>query len=442
MVGTHRVLSKDIKYKDLGLLIIDEEQRFGVAHKEKIKKMKENIDVLTLTATPIPRTLHMSLIGIRDMSVLEEPPIDRLPIQTFVMEFNEEMVREAINRELARDGQVFYVYNRVNNIDEIANMVAALVPDASVAYAHGQMKEHELENIMYDFINGDIDVLVSTTIIETGLDISNVNTIIIQDSDNMGLSQLYQLRGRVGRSNRTSYAFLMYQKNKMLKETAEKRLQALREYTELGSGFKIAMRDLEIRGAGNLLGERQSGHMEAVGYDLYCKMLNSAVKKYKGIVEEKDFETSIDIGINAFIPPDYIPNEFQKLDIYKRIAAIENEEERDDMLEELIDRFGEPPKSVLNLLEISNVRNMAHNVYVTEVSDKGEGIKFVMHEKAKVHPERIPELVEKFQGELNFKPESIPYFVYKAKGNKLKENRNVLENVKLVLNDLKMLLDE
>ena len=376
------------------------------------------------------------------MSVLEEPPIDRLPIQTFVMEFNEEMVREAINRELARDGQVFYVYNRVNNIDEIANMVAALVPDASVAYAHGQMKEHELENIMYDFINGDIDVLVSTTIIETGLDISNVNTIIIQDSDNMGLSQLYQLRGRVGRSNRTSYAFLMYKKNKMLKETAEKRLQALREYTELGSGFKIAMRDLEIRGAGNLLGERQSGHMEAVGYDLYCKMLNSAVKKYQGIVEEKDFETSIDIGINAFIPPDYIPNEFQKLDIYKRIAAIENEEERDDMLEELIDRFGEPPRSVLNLLEISNVRSMAHNDYVTEVSDKGEGIKFVMYEKAKVHPERIPELLEKHKGELSFKPDAIPYFVYKAKGNKLKENKNVLENVKIVLNDLKILLDE
>ena len=441
VVGTHRVLSKDIKYKDLGLLIIDEEQRFGVAHKEKIKKMKENIDVLTLTATPIPRTLHMSLIGIRDMSVLEEPPIDRLPIQTFVMEFNEEMVREAINRELARDGQVFYVYNRVNNIDEIANMVAALVPDASVSFAHGQMKEHELENIMYDFINGDIDVLVSTTIIETGLDISNVNTIIIHDADNMGLSQLYQLRGRVGRSNRTSYAFLMYQKNKMLKETAEKRLQAIREFTELGSGFKIAMKDLEIRGAGNLLGERQSGHMEAVGYDLYCKMLNTAVKKYKGEEEEKDFETSIDISINAYIPPEYIPNEFQKLDIYKRIAAIENENESDDMLEELIDRFGEPPRSVLNLLAIANVKNQAHDVYVTEVSDKGEGIKFTMHERAKVQVEKIPDLLSKYQGQLVFKPETVPYFVYIEKGNKLKPGKTVLESVKLVLNDLKMLLE-
>ena len=441
VVGTHRVLSKDIKYKDLGLLIIDEEQRFGVAHKEKIKKLKENIDVLTLTATPIPRTLHMSLIGIRDMSVLEEPPMDRLPIQTFVMEFNEEMVREAIHRELARNGQVFYVYNRINNIDEIANMVAALVPDANVAFAHGRMKEHELENIMYDFMNGDIDVLVSTTIIETGLDISNVNTIIIHDSDNMGLSQLYQLRGRVGRSNRTAYAFLMYQKNKMLKETAEKRLQAIREYTELGSGFKIAMRDLEIRGAGNLLGERQSGHMEAVGYDLYCKMLNSAVKKYKGIVEEKDFETSIDIGINAFIPPDYIPNEFQKLDIYKRIAAIENENESDDMLEELIDRFGEPPRFVMNLLAIANVKNMAHDVYVTEVTDKGAGIKFVMYEKAKVNLSNIPVLLEQYKGELTFKPDAVPYFIYQERGNKLKNNKTVLENVKIVLNDLKMLLE-
>ena len=423
------------------MLIIDEEQRFGVAHKEKIKKMKENIDVLTLTATPIPRTLHMSLIGIRDMSVLEEPPIDRLPIQTFVMEFNEEMVREAINRELARDGQVFYVYNRVNNIDEVANMVAALVPEANVSFAHGQMKEHELENIMFEFINGDIDVLVSTTIIETGLDISNVNTIIIHDADNMGLSQLYQLRGRVGRSNRTSYAFLMYQKNKMLKETAEKRLQAIREFTELGSGFKIAMKDLEIRGAGNLLGERQSGHMEAVGYDLYCKMLNSAVKKYKGEEEEKDFETSIDIGINAYIPPDYIPNEFQKLDIYKRIAAIENENESDDMLEELIDRFGEPPRSVMNLLAIANVKNQAHEVYVTEVSDKGQGIKFTMHERAKVQVEKIPDLLNKYQSQLVFKPEAVPYFVYQEKGNKLKSSKPVLESVKLVLNDLKMLLE-
>ena len=276
VIGTHRVLSKDVAFKDLGLLIIDEEQRFGVTHKEKIKKMKENVDVLTLTATPIPRTLHMSLIGIRDMSVLEEPPMDRMPIQTYVMEYNEELVREAIVREMSRDGQVYYVFNRVNQIEDVAAKIASLVPEASVAFAHGQMKERELENIMYSFINGEIDVLVSTTIIETGLDISNVNTMIIHDADNLGLSQLYQLRGRVGRSNRTAYAFLLYKRDKMLKEIAEKRLAAIKEFTDLGSGFKIAMRDLEIRGAGNLLGAEQHGHMEAVGYDLYCKMLGRA----------------------------------------------------------------------------------------------------------------------------------------------------------------------
>ena len=286
MIGTHRVLSKDVTYKDLGLLIIDEEQRFGVTHKEKIKKMRENIDVLTLTATPIPRTLHMSLIGIRDMSVLEEAPMDRMPIQTYVMEFNDEMIREAIERELSRGGQVYYVYNRVEDIADVAGRVQKLVPGASVSFAHGQMSERELEDIMYDFINGEIDVLVSTTIIETGLDIANANTMIIQDADRFGLSQLYQLRGRVGRSSRMAYAFLLYRRDKLLKEVAEKRLAAIREFTDLGSGIKIAMRDLEIRGAGNLLGEAQSGHMAAVGYDLYCKMLNEAVKELKGEKEE------------------------------------------------------------------------------------------------------------------------------------------------------------
>ena len=310
IIGTHRVLSKDVQFKNLGLLIVDEEQRFGVTHKEKIKQMKQNVDVLTLTATPIPRTLHMSLIGIRDMSVLEEPPVDRVPIQTYVMEYNDEMIREAIHRELGRGGQVYYVYNRVNNIDEVANHVASLVPDANVAFAHGQMNEHQLEKIMLDFINGDIDVLVSTTIIETGLDIPNANTMIIQDADRLGLSQLYQIRGRIGRSNRTSYAFLMYKRDKMLKEDAEKRLQAIREFTELGSGIKIAMRDLEIRGAGNILGAEQHGHMEAVGYDLYCKMLNEAVIALKGGQEEEEtFETVVDCDIDAFIPDGYIKNE-------------------------------------------------------------------------------------------------------------------------------------
>lgn len=402
IVGTHRVLSKDVQYKDLGLLIVDEEQRFGVTHKEKIKKLKTNVDVLTLTATPIPRTLHMSLIGIRDMSVLEEPPVDRVPIQTYVMEYNEEMVREAIVRELARGGQVYYVFNRVNQIEDVAAKVQSIMPDAVTAIAHGQMKERELENIMYQFINGEIDVLVSTTIIETGLDISNVNTMIIQDADNMGLSQLYQLRGRVGRSNRTAYAFLMYRRDKMLKEIAEKRLAAIKEFTDLGSGFKIAMRDLEIRGAGNLLGAQQSGHMEAVGYDLYCKMLNDAVKQAKGVSLKEDFETSIDIDLDAYIPPSYIPNEYQKLDIYKRVASIETQEEAEEMMEELLDRFGDPPKSVINLLKIAQLKAKAHRVYIKEVNQKGAVIKLLMHEHADINTAKIPDLVKNYEGRMTF----------------------------------------
>lgn len=434
IVGTHRVLSKDVQFKDLGLLIIDEEQRFGVAHKEKIKQLKTNVDVLTLTATPIPRTLHMSLIGIRDMSVLEEPPMDRVPIQTYVMEYNDELVREAINRELARGGQVYYVYNKVRDIDEVTGRIQQLVPDANVAFAHGQMRETELERIMYDFINGDIDVLVSTTIIETGLDISNVNTMIIQDADNMGLSQLYQLRGRVGRSNRTAYAFLMYRRNKMLKEIAEKRLAAIKEYSELGSGFKIAMRDLEIRGAGNLLGAEQSGHMAAVGYDLYCKMLHEAVKDVKGETKSLErFDTSIDIGIDAFIPPSYIANEFQKLDIYKRIAGIDNPDEADEMLEELIDRFGDPPKSVQNLLLIARLKCRAHGLFIKEITQKGSELKLVMYEKAEIDPLAIPRFVDSFAPFMQFTMDAEnPYFVYRLGGNSREKNRDILE----VLGDL------
>ena len=395
VIGTHRVLSSDVTFKDLGLLIVDEEQRFGVAHKEKIKKMKEQVDVLTLTATPIPRTLHMSLIGIRDMSVLEEAPGDRLPIQTYVLEYNEEMVREAIVRELSRNGQVYYVYNRVNNIADVSSRIQSLVPEANVAFAHGQMQERELEKIMYNFINGEIDVLVSTTIIETGLDISNVNTMIIHDSDNMGLSQLYQLRGRVGRSNRTAYAFLMYKRDKVLKEVAEKRLAAIKEFTELGSGFKIAMRDLEIRGAGNLLGVRQHGHMQAVGYDLYCKMLNEAVKSLKGISTKEDFNTTVDLDVDAFIPPTYIVNEVQKLDIYKRIAGLENQTECEDMKEELLDRFGETPLPVINLFRISMIRVKAHQLYITDVKGKNGELCFILKKDADIHAERIPELLKK-----------------------------------------------
>ena len=443
IIGTHRLLSKDVVYKDLGLLIIDEEQRFGVTHKEKIKQLKTNIDVLTLTATPIPRTLHMSLIGIRDMSVLEEPPMDRVvrahepppmdrvPIQTYVMEYNEELVREAISRELSRGGQAYYVYNRVREIADVAAKIAELVPEANVAYAHGQMKETELENIMYRFINGEIDVLVSTTIIETGLDISNVNTMIIHDADNMGLSQLYQLRGRVGRSNRTAYAFLMYRRDKMLKEIAEKRLAAIKEYTELGSGFKIAMRDLEIRGAGNLLGAEQHGHMEAVGYDLYCKMLNEAVKEAKGMDVAESFDTSIDIDIDAYIPMGYIPNEMQKLDIYKRIAGIETADESEEMLEELIDRFGDPPKSVENLLYIARVKSMAHHLYFTDIAQKGDTLRFTLYEKAKINVAAIPEFTASFDKHVKFTMDAKePYFTYFLKLNtreKYVEAKDVME---------------
>ncbi len=442
VIGTHRVLSKDVQYKDLGLLIIDEEQRFGVTHKEKIKRLRDNIDVLTLTATPIPRTLHMSLIGIRDMSVLEEAPMDRMPIQTYVMEYNDEMVREAIEREISRDGQVYYVYNRVGDIADVAGRIQKLVPDVNVTFAHGQMNERQLENIMYDFINGDIDVLVSTTIIETGLDIANANTMIIHDADKMGLSQLYQLRGRVGRSNRMAYAFLLYRRDKLLKEVAEKRLAAIREFTDLGSGFKIAMRDLEIRGAGNLLGAEQHGHMEAVGYDLYCKMLGEAVKQEKGELDEYVFATTMDLNVDAYIPNGYIPNEFQKLDIYKRIAGIENEEEMDDMVEELIDRFGDIPKKVQQLLKIAALKALAHSAYVTGVEQKNDELKFIMHENAKVEPQKIPLLIQSYGNSLVFKPENPPFFLYQRNGkNKREKDEDTLELVKKLLNDIKGLLE-
>lgn len=437
VVGTHRVLSKDVEFKNLGLLIIDEEQRFGVAHKEKIKKLRKNIDVLSLSATPIPRTLHMSLIGIRDMSVLEEPPVDRRAIQTYVLEFDEEMIREAILRELNRGGQVYYVYNRVNNIDEIAGMIQKLVPEASVEFAHGQMSERALESKMFQFMNGEIDVLVSTTIIETGLDISNVNTMIIHDANHLGLSQLYQLRGRVGRSNRTAYAFLMYKRDTMLKETAEKRLQAIREFTDLGSGFKIAMRDLEIRGAGNLLGEAQSGHMEAVGYDLYCKMLNDAILRLKGEkTEEEDFETLVDLHMNAFIPASYVRNEFQKLELYKRISEISTEEDYEEMADELIDRFGDMPNSVVNLLDIALLRADAHRAYLLAIEEKEDAVFLKMYHKAKVEVERIPELLEKYRNLIKFKVEENPVFRLDLSKKKKKEQLPFIREIVSEINDL------
>lgn len=448
VIGTHRLLSKDVVFRELGLLIIDEEQRFGVTHKEKIKQMKENVDVLTLSATPIPRTLHMSLAGIRDMSVLDEPPIDRLPVQTFVMEHNDEIIREAIMREISRGGQVYYVYNRVNNIDVITNMVAKLVPEATVSYAHGQMSERVLENIMFDFIHGDIDVLVSTTIIETGLDIANVNTIIIDEADRMGLSQLYQLRGRVGRSNRTAYAFLMYKRDKMLKEEAEKRLAAIKEFTDLGSGFKIAMRDLEIRGAGNILGAEQHGHIEAVGYDLYCKMLNEAVEALKGGKEEPEetYETSVDMEVDAYIPASYIKSEYHKLEMYKRIADIENEEEMSDCSDELKDRFGDYPEAVQNLMEIALIKSKAHAVYVTQVTHKKDKsslkakkpqdvITFMLYENALIDINKIPLFLEGESKRLRFEMEGKPRITYR-----LKDGEDLFDRIKELLDKMKIMI--
>ncbi|MBE5964151.1 MAG: transcription-repair coupling factor [Lachnospira sp.] len=437
VIGTHRVLSKDVAFKDLGLLIIDEEQRFGVSHKEKIKHYKDVVDVLTLTATPIPRTLHMSLIGIRDMSILEEAPIDRMPIQTFVTEYNEEMIREAIMRELSRSGQVYYVYNRVNNIEDIAAKIQELIPDANVAYAHGQMEERRLEQIMLDFINGEIDVLVSTTIIETGLDISNVNTIIIHDADKFGLSQLYQLRGRVGRSNRTAYAFLLYKRDMLLKETAEKRLAAIKEFTELGSGFKIAMKDLEIRGAGNLLGEKQHGHMEAVGYDLYCKMLNEEIGRLKNTTDTFDvFDTSLDIDVDAYIPATYIKSERQKLDIYKRIADLETEEEIDDMLDELIDRFGEPPQALTTLLNVARIKAAAHNAYITEIRGNRKEIKVNLYKNARLDISRFSELDAKYRRNIKFKMDVTPYFTLTFTNEQIKSTQAYLETIKEFVEDV------
>ena len=415
VIGTHRLLSGDVAFRNLGLLVVDEEQRFGVTHKEKIKKLKETVDVLTLSATPIPRTLHMSLVGIRDMSLLEEAPNDRLPIQTFVTEYHEELVREAISRELARKGQVYYVYNRVNRIAEVAAELQQLVPNARIAYAHGQMPEHDLEKIMYDFIDGGIDVLVSTTIIETGLDIPNVNTMIIRDADKMGLSQLYQLRGRVGRSNRTAYAFLLYQRDKMLKEIAEKRLLAIREFTDLGSGYRIAMRDLEIRGAGNLLGKSQSGHIQEIGYDLYCKLLSQAVREKKEDGEADplaEFTTTVDLTTDAFIPSDYILNEEQKLEIYKRIAAIESREEREEMQEELRDRYGPPPACVENLLRVSILRALAHRLYVTQLTGRAGRISIKLRKDARLNTAGIEPLLKSSDGALKLYTTGIPEFVY------------------------------
>ncbi|MGL4738003.1 MAG: transcription-repair coupling factor [Cellulosilyticaceae bacterium] len=413
VIGTHRLLSKDVRFKDLGLVIIDEEQRFGVTHKEKLKEMRTEVDVLTLTATPIPRTLHMSLIGVRDMSVLEEAPLERRPVQTYVIEYSEDFIKDAIHRELTRDGQVYFLHNQVKNIEEVALKIQKMVPEARVGFAHGQMSERELEKIMLSFIEKEINVLVCTTIVETGLDIANANTMIINDADRMGLSQLYQLRGRVGRSNKIAYAYLMYQKNKVLKEIAEKRLQAIKQFTQLGAGFKIAMRDLEIRGAGNLLGAQQHGHMEAIGYDLYCKMLQQAVSLEKGEEVKESFETSIEMKINAYIPGQYIVDEVQKLDIYKRIASIVDEKDYYDVQEEVEDRYGEMPISVQNLLDVALIKAEANHldmISVAEanhldmisVAEANKQLILTFRPDAELNPEALPAVIEKYGRKMKF----------------------------------------
>ncbi|MFT9850309.1 transcription-repair coupling factor [Aneurinibacillus sp. REN35] len=381
VIGTHRLLSKDVVFKDLGLLIVDEEQRFGVTHKEKLKRLKTNVDVLTLTATPIPRTLHMSMLGVRDLSVIETPPENRFPVQTYVMEYSAGLVREAIERELAREGQVYFLYNQVQGIDQMADQIRMLVPEARVAVAHGQMNETELETAMLSFLEGEADVLVSTTIIETGVDIPNVNTLIVTNADRMGLSQLYQLRGRVGRSNRIAYAYFTYQRDKVLTEVAEKRLQAIKEFTELGSGFKIAMRDLSIRGAGNLLGAEQHGFIASVGFDLYSQMLKDAIEELKGEPQkEEEVHPEINLTIDAFIPSDYIQDGKQKIEMYKKFAAVSSFEEIEDLTEELMDRFGDIPQSVQNLLLVSRLRVYARAHRIVEMIQKADMIQLVFHE--------------------------------------------------------------
>ena len=429
VVGTHRLLSKDVVFKDLGLLIIDEEQRFGVKHKETLKKLKENVDVLTLTATPIPRTLHMSLIGIRDMSIIDEPPEERYPVQTYVVEFNEQMIREAILKEIERGGQVYFVYNRVEDIDKMALQLKRLVPEASIVVGHGQMSERELEKVMIDFIDGKYNVLVCTTIIETGLDIPNVNTIIIYNADKMGLSQLYQLRGRVGRTNRVAYAYFTYEKNKVLTEVAEKRLRAIRDFTEFGSGFKIAMRDLEIRGAGNLLGVEQHGHIEAIGYDLYVKFLNQTIKRLKGESVEELEDTTIDLNVDGYIPSKYIEDEEQKIEIYKKIAAIRSMDDYRELIDELIDRFGDIPKEVENLMDISYIKNNANSCHMKNIAQLGNVISLEFSSMKYISPELIHYLSQEYGKRLEFDLSNTPSFRFRPKMDLLSDLKGLIAKI-------------
>lgn len=428
VVGTHRLLSEDVNFKDLGLLIIDEEHRFGVKDKEKIKKLRTNIDVLTMTATPIPRTLHMSIVGVRDMSVIYEPPHNRKPVQTYVLEYDQEVITEAITKEIERGGQVFYLFNQVEGIEKKANEISMLVPEAKVGFAHGKMSGRELEEIMESFINHEINVLVCTTILESGIDIPNANTIIVENADRLGLAQLYQIRGRVGRSDKQAYAYITYKRDKLLSEVADKRLKAIKEFTEFGSGFKIAMRDLEIRGAGSMLGEMQHGHMEQVGYDTYCKLLDEVIKEMQGIevVEEQDVQ--IDLAVSSYIPDNFIENSSQKIEIYQNIALCRTEEELQNVIDEVIDRYGRLPKELENLIDIARIKQLARKANILKIAQKENGIVFYFV-KEKIKPEMVNTLITKYPMLVKFSNAVEPYVTLR-----IKENENIIEKAKEFLN--------
>ena len=412
VVGTHRLLAKDVAFKDLGLLVVDEEQRFGVAHKEAIKKLKMNVDVLTLTATPIPRTLHMSMVGIRDMSLLQSPPEERYPVQTYVVEYSDGLVRDAILRELSRGGQVYVLHNRVQTIEVMYQRLKKLVPEARIAVGHGQMREHALEDVMLDFYEGKFDVLLCTTIIEAGLDVPRANTLIVCDADRFGLSQLYQLRGRVGRSNRLAYAYLTVSPQKVLTETADKRLAAIREFTEFGSGFRVAMRDLEIRGAGNILGSEQSGFMASVGYDLYVKMIDESVRELRGDVSQGDVETRVDVKVDAYLPQEYVTNDLLRVEMYKKIASIRSAETREDLVEELVDRFGDPNRPVMNLIEIAHLKNLCSQLAIDLVTEKNSQLNMRFSLAADIDLIRVLVAVKKFPNCLKVQGGNPPTLVY------------------------------
>ncbi len=431
IIGTHRILSKDIAFKDLGLLIIDEEHRFGVKDKEKIKEMKNGIDVLSMTATPIPRTLHMSIVGIRDMSVIYEPPQNRRPVQTYVLEYDEEVVKEAITRELERRGQVFYLFNNVEQITRKTEYVSNLVPEAKVGFAHGKMSGRELEDIMLDFVNKKIDVLVCTTILESGIDIPNANTIIVENADRLGLSQLYQIRGRVGRSEKQAYAYITYKPDKLLSEVAEKRLRAIKEFTEFGSGFKIAMRDLEIRGAGSILGEFQHGHMDEVGYDMYCKLLEEVINETKGIKIKEEQDVQIDLNVSCYIPDSYIPSNNQKIEIYQEIALCDTDKKIQDVTDEIIDRFGDIPEETKNLLEIASIKILCRILGIIKISQRLSGIVFNFSAES-FKMEWIDLLLKKFRNKIKFSPSVEPYITYK-----IENPGKILEEVKELIKILK-----